>query len=137
MVIQSEFPPVEILDVPIHDAVLGRAQEYGDRPALVDGVSGKEITYAQLDGMSRRMAAGFAEMGIKHGDTIALYSPNTIIYPAVFYGATRAGATVTTVNALYNASELNKQLIDSKARLLVTISLFLPVATAAIAITWR
>ena len=132
MVIQSEFPPVEILDVPIHDAVLGRAQEYGDRPALVDGVTGQEITYAQLDGMSRRMAAGFAEMGIKHGDTIALHSPNTIIYPAVFYGATRAGATVTTVNALYNASELNKQLIDSKARLLVTISLFLPVATAAI-----
>jgi len=132
MVIQSEFPPVEILDVPIHDAVLARAQEYGDRPALVDGVSGQEITYAQLDGMSRRMAAGFAELGIKHGDTIALYSPNTIIYPVVFYGATRAGATVTTVNALYNAAELNKQLIDSKARLLVTISLFLPVATAAI-----
>ncbi len=132
MVIHSEFPPVEILDVPIHDAVLGRAQEYGDRPALVDGVTGKEISYAQLDGMSRRMAAGFAEMGIKHGDTIALYSPNTIIYPVVFYGATRAGATVTTVNALYTANELHKQLVDSKAKLLVTISLFLPVATAAV-----
>jgi acyl-CoA synthetase (AMP-forming)/AMP-acid ligase II len=132
MIITSEFPPVEILDVPIHDAVLGRAQEYGDRPALVDGVSGREITYAQLDGMSRRVAAGFAELGIKHGDTIALYSPNTILYPVVFYGATRAGATVTTVNALYTADELHKQLVDSKAKLLVTISLFLPVATAAV-----
>jgi acyl-CoA synthetase (AMP-forming)/AMP-acid ligase II len=50
----------------------------------------------------------------------------------VFYGATRAGATVTTVNALYTADELHKQLIDSKAKLLVTISLFLPVATAAV-----
>ncbi|TCO24840.1 acyl-CoA synthetase (AMP-forming)/AMP-acid ligase II [Kribbella steppae] len=132
MIITSEFPPVEILDVPIHDAVLGRAQEYGDRPALVDGVSGREITYAQLDGMSRRVAAGFAELGIRHGDTIALYSPNTILYPVVFYGATRAGATVTTVNALYTAGELHKQLVDSKAKLLVTISLFLPVATAAV-----
>ena len=132
MVIQSQYPAVEVLDVPIHDAVLGRAQEYGDRPALVDGVTGREISYAQLDGMSRRMAAGFAELGIVHGDTIALYSPNTIIYPAVFYGATRAGATVTTVNALYNTSELHKQLVDSKAKLLVTISLFLPVATAAV-----
>ncbi|MFG1820097.1 AMP-binding protein [Kribbella sp. NPDC049174] len=130
--ITSEFPPVEILDVPIHDAVLGRAQEYGDRPALVDGVSGREITYAQLDGMSRRVAAGLAELGIRHGDTIALYSPNTILYPVVFYGATRAGATVTTVNALYTADELHKQLVDSKAKLLVTISLFLPVATAAV-----
>jgi len=132
VVIQSQYPAVEVLDVPIHDAVLGRAQEYGDRPALVDGVTGREISYAQLDGMSRRMAAGFAELGIVHGDTIALYSPNTIIYPAVFYGATRAGATVTTVNALYNTSELHKQLVDSKAKLLVTISLFLPVATAAV-----
>lgn len=132
MVMQSEFPPIEVHDVPIHDAVLGRAQEYGDRPALVDGVSGKEISYAQLDLMTRRMAAGLAESGIRHGDTIALYSPNTILFPVVFYGATRAGATVTTVNALYNAAELNKQLLDSKARLLVTISLFLPVATEAV-----
>jgi acyl-CoA synthetase (AMP-forming)/AMP-acid ligase II len=132
MIITSEFPPVEILDVPIHDAVLGRAQEYGDRPALVDGVSGKEISYAQLDAMSRRVAAGFAELGIRHGDVIALYSPNTILYPVVFYGATRAGATVTTVNALYTADELHKQLVDSKAKLLVTISLFLPAATAAV-----
>ncbi|MFI7060043.1 AMP-binding protein [Kribbella sp. NPDC050124] len=132
MIITSEFPPVEILDVPIHDAVLGTAREYGDRPALVDGVTGKEISYAQLDGMSRRVAAGFAELGIRHGDTIALYSPNTILYPVVFYGATRAGATVTTVNALYTADELHKQLVDSKAKLLVTISLFLPAATAAV-----
>jgi acyl-CoA synthetase (AMP-forming)/AMP-acid ligase II len=132
MVIHSEFPDVEFLDVPIHDAVLGRAAEYGDRPALVDGVTGKEVSYAQLDAMSRRMAAGFAELGVVHGDTIAIYSPNTILYPVVFYGATRAGATVTTVNALYNVAELNKQLIDSKARFLVTISLFLPVATAAL-----
>jgi acyl-CoA synthetase (AMP-forming)/AMP-acid ligase II len=132
MIITSEFPPVEVVDLPIHDAVLGQAQEYGDRPALVDGVSGKEISYAQLDMMSRRVAAGFAELGIRHGDTIALYSPNTILYPVVFYGATRAGATVTTVNALYTADELHKQLVDSKAKLLVTISLFLPVATAAV-----
>jgi acyl-CoA synthetase (AMP-forming)/AMP-acid ligase II len=132
MIITSEFPPVEVLDVPIHDAVLGRAQEYGDRPAMVDGVTGQELSYAQLDHLTRRVAAGLAELGIRHGDVIALYSPNTILYPVVFYGATRAGATVTTVNALYTADELHKQLIDSKAKLLVTISLFLPVATAAI-----
>ncbi|HWD79522.1 MAG TPA: AMP-binding protein, partial [Kribbella sp.] len=132
MIITSQFPPVEVLDVPIHDAVLGRAQEYGDRPAMVDGVTGKELSYAQLDHLTRRVAAGLAELGIRHGDVIALYSPNTILYPVVFYGATRAGATVTTVNALYTADELHKQLIDSKAKLLVTISLFLPVATAAV-----
>ncbi|GAA2835319.1 AMP-binding protein [Kribbella solani] len=132
MIITSEFPPVEVLDLPIHDAVLGKAQEYGDRPAMVDGITGQELSYAQLDRMTRRIAAGLAELGIRHGDVIALHSPNTILYPAVFYGATRAGATVTTVNALYTADELHKQLVDSKAKLLVTISLFLPIATAAV-----
>ncbi|MDX2969097.1 AMP-binding protein [Kribbella solani] len=132
MIITSEFPPVEVLDLPIHDAVLGKAQEYGDRPAMVDGVTGQELSYAQLDRITRRIAAGLAELGIRHGDVIALHSPNTILYPAVFYGATRAGATVTTVNALYTADELHKQLVDSKAKLLVTISLFLPIATAAV-----
>jgi len=132
MIITSQFPPVEALDVPIHDAVLGRAQEYGDRPAMVDGVTGQEISYAQLDAMTRRVAAGLAELGIRHGDVIAIYSPNTILYPVVFYGATRAGATVTTVNALYTTDELHRQLVDSKAKLLVTLSLFLPVATAAV-----
>ncbi|MFC9687055.1 AMP-binding protein [Kribbella sp. NPDC056951] len=132
MIITSEFPPVEVVDVPLHDAVLGRAQEYGDRAALVDAVSGREISYAQLDHMTRRVAAGLAELGIRQGDVVALYSPNTILYPVVFYGTTRAGATVTTVNALYTADELRKQLVDSKAKLLVTISLFLPAATAAI-----
>ncbi|MFD7153406.1 AMP-binding protein [Kribbella sp. NPDC059898] len=132
MIITSQFPPVEVLDVPIHDAVLGRAQEYGDRPAMVDGVTGKTLTYAELDHLTRRVAAGLAELGVRHGDVIALYSPNSILYPVVFYGATRAGATVTTVNALYTADELHKQLVDSKAKLLVTISLFLPAATAAV-----
>ncbi|MGZ0149721.1 AMP-binding protein [Kribbella sp. WER1] len=132
MIITSQFPPVEVLDVPIHDAVLGRAQEYGDRPAMVDGVTGKTLSYAELDHLTRRVAAGLAELGVRHGDVIALYSPNSILYPVVFYGATRAGATVTTVNALYTPDELHKQLIDSKAKLLVTISLFLPAATAAI-----
>jgi acyl-CoA synthetase (AMP-forming)/AMP-acid ligase II len=132
MVIRSEYPDVAVVDEPIHDVVLGNAATYGDREALVDGVTGKTISYAALDGMTRRLAAGFGELGIRKGDVIALHSPNTILYPVVFYAATRAGATVTTVNALYTAVELQRQLLDSKARLLVTVSAFLPVADAAV-----
>jgi acyl-CoA synthetase (AMP-forming)/AMP-acid ligase II len=134
-IIHSEYPDVAIVDEPIHDVVLGNAAAFGDRQAMVDGVTGKAITYAELDHMTRRLAAGLAAAGIQKGDVIALHSPNTILYPVVFYAATRAGATVTTVNALYTADELHKQLLDSKARLLVTISLFLPLAQAAIADT--
>ena len=81
--------------------------------------------------MVDRMAAGFAEIGIRHGDIVALHSPNTVLYPVVFYGATRAGATVTTVNALTTAKDMANQLDDCKATLVITVGALLPVATAA------
>ena len=131
-VIRSEYPDIEIVDQPIHEVVLGNAASFGEREAMVDAITGRSISYAQLDHMTRRLAAGYAEAGIGKGDVIALHSPNTILYPVAFYAASRAGATVTTVNALYTADELHRQLVDSNAKMLVTISLFLPLAQAAV-----
>lgn len=62
---------------------------------------------------------------------IAVFSPNTITYPVVCYAALRAGAVVTTVNALYTSRELAGQLADSHARYVVTVSAFLDRVRAA------
>ncbi|MFH9430560.1 4-coumarate--CoA ligase family protein [Streptomyces sp. NPDC017615] len=124
----AEVPPVEL---PIHDAVLGGAAAFGDRPALVDGVDGTTLTYARLDALHRRLAAGLAEAGVRKGDVLALHSPNTIAFPLAFYAATRAGATVTTAHPLATPEELAKQLADSSARWLVTVSPLLPTARRA------
>ncbi|GAA1158291.1 acyl-CoA synthetase (AMP-forming)/AMP-acid ligase II [Kitasatospora gansuensis] len=131
MAFRSDYPDIEPLDLPIHDAVLGDFAAHADVPALIDGLTGQSVSYAQLDGASRRCAAGLAEAGVRKGDRIALFSPNTVAYPIAFYGATRAGATVTTVSSLSTAAELAGQLRDSGARWIITISLFLPVATEA------
>ncbi|WP_326699179.1 4-coumarate--CoA ligase family protein [Streptomyces sp. NBC_01754] len=132
MVFHSEYADVPALDVPIHDAVLGDATEqFGDTVALIDGTNGTSVTYAQLDTFHRRIAAHLAEAGLRKGDVLALHSPNTIAYPAVFYGATRAGASVTTVHPLATAEEFAKQLADSSARWIVTVSPFLDVARQA------
>ncbi|WP_441247778.1 AMP-binding protein [Kitasatospora sp. McL0602] len=133
MVFRSDFPDITPLDLPIHEAVLGAAGSHPDIPALIDGVTGESLSYAQLDAASRRVAAGLAEAGLTKGDVLALHSPNTIGYPVAFYGATRAGATVTTVSSMATAGELTAQLRDSGARWLITVSPFLPVATAAAA----
>ncbi|MHC0429998.1 4-coumarate--CoA ligase family protein [Streptomyces sp. O3] len=135
MVFQSEFADVPPLNVPIHDAVLGRAAEYGELPALVDGVDGTTLSYAQLDAHHRRLAAALAEAGIRKGDVLALHSPNSVAYPVVFYAATRAGATVTTVHPLATAEEFAKQLRDSGAIWIVTVSPLLGAARAAAELT--
>ncbi|MFF7674164.1 4-coumarate--CoA ligase family protein [Actinacidiphila glaucinigra] len=130
-VFHSEYPAVPAIDLPIHEAVLGHAAEFGDRPALVDGVEGTTLTYAQLDSFTRRIAAALAESGLRKGDVLALHSPNTIAYPPVFYGATRAGAAVTTVHPLATAEEFARQLRDSGASWIVTVSPLLETARKA------
>ena len=128
---RSEYADVQPLELPIHDAVLGHAADFGDAPALIDGVDGTTLTYEQLDRFHRRLAAAFTEAGLRKGDVLALHSPNTIAYPTAFYAATRAGATVTTVHPLATPSELAKQLQDSGASWIVTVSPLLETARAA------
>ncbi|RAJ67046.1 acyl-CoA synthetase (AMP-forming)/AMP-acid ligase II [Streptomyces sp. Amel2xB2] len=132
MIHHSQYADVPPVDEPIHDAVLGRsAVEFGDRAALVDGLDGSVLTYAQLDAFTRRIAAALAEAGLRKGDVLALHSPNTLVFPAVFHGATRAGAAVSTVHPLATAEELARQLRDSGARWLVTVSPLLETARQA------
>ncbi|MFF2076021.1 4-coumarate--CoA ligase family protein [Kitasatospora sp. NPDC058162] len=128
---RSEFPDVPVVDLPIHDAVLAAAAEYGERPALIDGLTGEEVSYTRLAAAVERVAAGLAGAGVRKGDVVALFSPNSVVYPMAYYGASRAGATVTTVSSLSTAGELAGQLADSAARCLITVSPFLPTARAA------
>ncbi|MFJ6697209.1 4-coumarate--CoA ligase family protein [Streptomyces sp. NPDC091272] len=131
MVFHSEYAEVADVRLPIHEAVLGPAARYGDLPALVDGTNGTTLTYAQLDTYHRRLAAALAASGLRKGDVLALHSPNTIAYPAVFFAATRAGAAVTTVHPLSTAEEFAKQLRDSSARWIVTVAPLLETARRA------
>ncbi|MYV53565.1 4-coumarate--CoA ligase family protein [Streptomyces sp. SID3212] len=128
MIFHSEYADVPAVDLPIHEAVLGRAAEFGDTVALVDGTNGTNMTYGQLDTYHRALAAAFTDAGVRKGDVLALHSPNTVVYPAVFYAASRAGATVTTAHPLATAEELATQLRDSAARWIVTVGPLLEVA---------
>lgn len=124
----ADVPPVEL---PIHDAVLARAAEFGDIPALIDGTDGTTLSYEQVDRFHRRVAAALAEAGVRKGDVLALHSPNTIAFPTAFYAATRAGATVTTVHPLATAQEFAKQLTDCAAHWIITVSPLLDIARRA------
>ncbi|MFJ4270273.1 4-coumarate--CoA ligase family protein [Streptomyces coelicoflavus] len=128
---RSEYADVPPVDLPIHDAVLGGADAFGSTPALIDGTDGTTLTYEQVDRFHRRVAAALAETGVRKGDVLALHSPNTVAFPLAFYAATRAGASVTTVHPLATAEEFAKQLKDSAARWIVTVSPLLATARRA------
>ncbi|MEU9555592.1 4-coumarate--CoA ligase family protein [Streptomyces fumanus] len=127
----SEYADVPPVDLPIHEAVLGRAAGFGDAPALIDGTDGTTLTYEQVDRFHRRVAAALAAAGVRKGDVLALHSPNTVAFPLAFYAATRAGASVTTAHPAATAEELAGQLADSAARWIVTVSPLLETARRA------
>lgn len=91
---------------------------------------GTKLTYAQFSSLANRFATGLQRLGIKKGDRVAIALPNVPQYPIAFYGALRAGAVVVPTNPLYTEREMQHQLADSGARLIVMLDMFYPVVRA-------
>ena len=131
MIFTSPYPNVTIPDVSLAKMVLGRLPAYGDKPALIDGVTGRSLTYRQLSAAIRSVAAGLSQRGLRQGDVFAIYSPNLPEYVVAFHAVLLAGGVVTTLNPLYTVEEVVTQLNDCGAKYLLTISKFLDNAQAA------
>jgi acyl-CoA synthetase (AMP-forming)/AMP-acid ligase II len=120
MVFRSRFMERSIPDRELSEFVLGRVDAHPDRPAVIDAVSGRRLTYGELRAQVDRFAAALGELGVEKGDVVAIELPNLPEYPVVFLGTTRAGATSTTLNPAYTTHEIAAQLADAGARVVVT-----------------
>src|SRR5438876_10792799 len=85
---------------------------------------GRTITFAELDEMSTAFGAFLQGAGCKKGTRVALMMPNILQYPVCLFGVLRAGCTVVNVNPLYTARELEHQLTDSGAEVIVVVENF-------------
>jgi acyl-CoA synthetase (AMP-forming)/AMP-acid ligase II len=128
---KSTSPDVVIPDVSITEYVLRHASRLADKPALIDGPTGRTLTYGQLADGIRRVAAGLHGRGLRKGDVFAIYSPNLPEYGVAMMAVAALGGITTTANPLYTADELAKQLADCRARFLVTVPPFLDKAAEA------
>lgn len=134
MSFRSPFPDVDIPALSVYDFLFGSIAESDlDRPALIEGATGAVTDYRTLIGQIDAIAGALAARGVGVGDVVGLLSPNVPAFAAVFHGILRAGATATTVNALYTAEDIAKQLADSEATFLFTVSPLLPHAKEAAA----
>jgi acyl-CoA synthetase (AMP-forming)/AMP-acid ligase II len=84
MIVKSRWPDVSIPDISITDYVMRHARRLADKPAMIDGPSGRALTYGQLDDGIKRAATGLARRGFARGDVLAIYSPNVPEYAVVF-----------------------------------------------------
>ena len=97
-------------------------REHRDKPAFV--CMGKEISYGELDALSRKLAAWFQSKGLARGARVAIMMPNVLQYPVAIAAILRAGYVVVNVNPLYTPRELEHQLKDSGAEAIVLLENF-------------
>jgi long-chain acyl-CoA synthetase len=106
------------------------AAKHPNRTALV--YFDNRISYGDLDRLANRFARGLTGLGVKKGDRVALYLPNTPPFIVAFYGAIRCGAIVTSLNLLEGGSDIEHQLVDSGAETIVALDLFYPTLSGVI-----
>ncbi|MEO8654843.1 MAG: long-chain-fatty-acid--CoA ligase [Ramlibacter sp.] len=97
-------------------------QKYSDRTAY--SFMGKDISFAQIDALSRAFAAYLQGLGLAKGDRVAIMMPNVPQYPAAVAAILRSGLVVVNVNPLYTPRELEHQLKDSGSKAIVIIENF-------------
>ena len=109
-------------------------QKFRDRPAYTN--MDVSLTYGDLDELSRRFGAWLQHTaGLQKGDRVALMMPNILQYPVAILGVLRAGFTVVNTNPLYTARELEHQLKDSGAKVILILENFAHVLQEVIART--
>ncbi len=97
-------------------------KKYANLPAYK--FMGKAISFARLDEASRALAAYLQSLGLDKGDRVAVMMPNVPQYPVAVCAILRAGYVVVNVNPLYTPRELEHQLKDSGAKVILILENF-------------
>jgi fatty-acyl-CoA synthase len=107
----------------IGDYLRRGAAVYGDRTAVVDepGTPGSlgSLTYSELDSRARGMALALDEMGVAHGERVALVSPNAARFLISFFAVSGYGRVLVPVNFRLNADEVSYIVAHSGASVLL------------------
>jgi long-chain acyl-CoA synthetase len=99
------------------DLLRANARAHGAHPAII--FQDRTTTHAEFDALTERAAAGLVERGVKPGDRVGLYCPNSDAFAVAYFGILKAGATVLPLNLLLNPKEIAYILQDAGASALI------------------
>ncbi len=108
---------VDIPDISVPQAFDKMADQYAGKNALI--FYGKKITYRKLRELTDAFAAALWALGVRKGDTVALYLLNCPQYVIAYFGALKVGAKITPISPVYTSKEVKHQLMDSEAKAVV------------------
>ncbi|WP_214846796.1 AMP-binding protein [Exiguobacterium sp. s193] len=118
---------IDYREIPLYQALDEAADDFPERRAL--SFLGKRMTFQEVRQEARSLAHVLQEAGLEKGDRVGLMLPNCPQYMISYYAVLYAGGTVVQVNPLYTDRELEQILVDSSAKMLITLDLLYPKAT--------
>ena len=112
-----DYPPV-----PIFHFLEESAIKYPDQPCTI--FKGAKISFHEMDALTDKLAAALVEMGMKKGDRVGMFIPNTPQFVMVYFGILKAGGVVVAINSMYTAPEIVYQANDAGIEIMFVMSNF-------------
>ena len=113
---------VEIPNAPLFHFLEESARKYPDRACTI--FKGAVITFKEMNELTDRMAAALVEMGVKRGDRVGIFMPNTPQFVIAYYGILKAGGAVVATNPLYTPPEIEHQASDAGIEVMFVMTNF-------------
>ncbi len=113
---------IDYPETPIFYFLEESARKYPDAPCTI--FKGAKISYQEMVGRTDRFAAALAGLGVKKGDRVGIFIPNTPQFVIAYYGALKAGAVVVATNPLYTPREIEHQANDAGIEVMIVMSNF-------------
>jgi long-chain acyl-CoA synthetase len=111
---------IEYPDIPCHSLLEKSAERFSDKTITI--FKGAEITYKEMNDISDRLAAGLHSIGIKKGDRVGLFMPNTPQFVMAYYALMKIGAIVVATNPLYTEREIIHQVNDAGVEVMILMT---------------
>jgi long-chain acyl-CoA synthetase len=111
--------------IPLHEILANTAREHPERTAI-EFLDAK-MTYEKLNSLSDQFAAALARLGVKRGDRVAIFLPNIPQFVIAYFGVLKAGAVLTAISPLHREREVEYQLCDSEATVIIALDSICPI----------
>ncbi|RLG92438.1 MAG: long-chain fatty acid--CoA ligase [Candidatus Hecatellales archaeon] len=117
-------PKIDYPRIPLFGLLEEASEKYPENVALI--FEGFKITYRRLKELTDRFASALHSLGVRKGDVVALFLPNVPQFVIGYYGVLKAGGVVTALSPLYKEKEVEYQLKDSEAVMVIVLDLLYP-----------
>src|SRR5262245_22304438 len=113
---------IEIPNVPLFHFLDESARKYPDRACTI--FKGAVISFKEMNAITDRVAAALVDMGVKKGDRVGIFMPNTPQFVMAYYGILKAGGSVVATNPLYTPPEIEHQASDAGIEVMFVMTNF-------------